>query len=150
MTDIPALACRNDDRTTAAGEITAIEVARVLIKEAKMVGRVPRRVKYPQRRVTRFDEIVRVAEANHFNRRPSRQNFFETTDVIGMTMGDEYARERTTGQRRFEAAQVPLFADAGVDQCGHASLKKIRIVPGRSGPRRRVIGVQQKHRFPQK
>src|SRR3954463_3934020 len=60
-----------------------------------------------------------------------------------MSVCDEDASKRPAFERRLDAAEVPFVSDAGIDQRRDASLEEIRIVSGRSGPGRSVVGVEK-------
>jgi hypothetical protein len=63
--EVASLARRNHDRSAEASEVAAINVSRLFIEEAQMIGRVSGRVKNPKPCVARLNDFAFAPESDH-------------------------------------------------------------------------------------
>jgi hypothetical protein len=145
--EVSPFASRDHDRATLPNEIATIQIAVGFIEEAEMVGSMPRCGNDSKPRIGALHDVAVEPESDHFRRGPFLKHCTEPTDVIGMSVRNQEALQRSSIKRRLDTLQMACVANAHVNQRWHTSGEEKRVGTGRASPRRRVVGGKQNHRM---
>jgi len=155
--DIAAMARRNHDRRTFPREVTAEQLPTVLMPEAKMIGRVTRRVHRGERRVasghhlsvservpahTPRDILFRPRHLEKSDMRHALRDRHCSRCVIDVTVCDQHLRQPRTAEGTFERLEMRGFARTRIDQRRHLTSNE----PGGVAPACHRAGIERVHR----
>ncbi len=117
--------------------------------ETVVIRRVAGRVNGRQHSIASFDgfvvedRLVAAAESSYSSRRPPGHDCRDASRVVGMTMRDEDQGQGVAGELARNVVDVFRLPHPRIDERWHAAGKQVRVVAGRSGPRRRVASGNQ-------
>ena len=116
-----AFAGGDNDGAADSREVPAEEIARDIVEETEMIGRVAGCVDRAQTSASSVDQLAipkRITDLAAANRhlRPSREQFRHTRHMIDVVMGEKDEVQRSGGEVLRNGVDVLGPADAGIDQ----------------------------------